>query len=76
MCVIGLFTTLGAFFFHTSTSHTSIYVCIHRYSAVRPQERLGFITSSSNIANETTNDPNIRAFGLSNIDPQPMQVSI
>jgi len=46
-----------------------------KYSAVRPNERMAFITDASNIYQSIAGDNNMAAFGLSNINKQPMQVA-
>lgn len=46
-----------------------------KYSAVRPNERMEFITDTSNIYQSISGDSNIADFGLSNINKTPMAVA-
>lgn len=45
-----------------------------KYSAARPNDRMGFITDASNIYQSISGDSNMTAFGLGNINKTPMAV--
>jgi eukaryotic translation initiation factor 2C len=46
-----------------------------KYSAIRPNERMEFLSNRENLVNVLRNDPTAKAFGTSEINPNPMSVS-
>jgi hypothetical protein len=48
---------------------------VNQYAAVKPQERMDFITDSASVVSVLRKDPNAAAFGVSTINPEPMAVS-